>query len=347
MNRIISFLKFTLKYPLTVVISAVMLLFFIGQCQSVQEKELENAYANALSYKSNACPNYGILTLDEIKQATFINGKNEEKVMFIVPGEWDFSGVIGRQKPDRYLPLAVSEATGALKISSMFTLDKFIEQYKVVCGDIPIPYWDKIAYNIYINKLITDMASSLKIKPEEILDLRIKKNREDFVTAWFNKRENPSLNNYSTYEGNEFQYETDKESFKKIRNYKYIITRDYSIWGDYDFKRKGYHFTAKHDFETTIQFRAGDGMVVPNELCLPSKLLFEISSEKAEKFKKQRSDEVISIVLSKISPKIYFNLDGKGYIGDGNKPPKRKLLYFSVETLKYYVQFDGEIYKNY
>ena len=186
---------------------------------------------------------------------------------------------------------------------------------------------------------IDSMAKAAKIKADEILDLRFRNNGSKFITAWFNIREfGSSYDNAEESVGNEFQYEKEKESFKEIRNYKYVITHNYIIWRDYDFQKKGFYFTAddRDLCPYVCLIRA------PKALSLPSEPLFSISPEKAEKYKDVSAQS--SIVLSKITPKTHIDPNGKSW-----KKEERtaKIRYFLIETLKYRFVFDGEVYKNY
>lgn len=327
--------------------SFLILAIATGHCQSAEEKAKEivkeneaRAKANALSYKVNACPNYGILKPDEIKQATYTVLEGEERVALIVPG--DFRKV---HPEDEYTSTSLYAATEALSIGwSRVKLKEWIEHYRDKCGNKNIPYWDEIAYNIEVKKIIAEMASSLKIKPSEILDLRRPTTR--FRLAWFNSKENPSIYNQTHYD-NEFKFQEDKESLKKIREYKYVITDDYRLSGDYDFEQNGYHLTTE-DSES-IQYDFGDSnrltYYAPEDLRFPTDVIFKISPQKAQKFKSQWSGGLNAITLSKIFPKIYIHPEGQRW--RKGKDTSAKIKYFSIETLKYHIEFENEIYKNY
>jgi hypothetical protein len=327
--------------------SFLILAIATGHCQSAEEKAKEivreneaRAKANALSYKGNACPNYGILKPEEIKQATYTDNDGSEKIFFIVKNSSEMHSR-GKSRTEGYNTRLTSQATGALKIGSRLELDEFTKNdYFEVCGDEnALPYWDEIAYNIEVKKIIAAMASSLKIKPSEILDLR---RPTRFRPAWFNSRENPSIDNQMSYYDNEFKFQEEKESFKKIREYKYVITDDYILSGDYDFEQNGYHLTTE-DSEY-IQYNQS-AYFAPQDLRFPTDVIFKISPQKAQKFKSRRRG-LNAIILSKIFSKIHL-VNTEGHPRREGKDKNAKIKYFSIETLKYHIEFENEIYKNY
>lgn len=228
------------------------------------------------------------------------------------------------------------------------------------------------AMNLIIQKKMLWSVEKKDIDSEElILDSQI----EDFKNAWFNSKENPNIENSVIYSKDEFEYNKDKSSFAKIREQKYVITDTFAIKGEYDFKKSGYNVrsggapfnTLPDKSETTfagINFNIVDRLYkIKNPITIEdyfkTTVLFKIPEEEA-KDKNKKIGKVY--ILSKISPashtspaqcvfpKDYYEQRDNEFRECERKYKNKKSVtykYFKIEPLRYHIEYNGIIYKNY
>lgn len=324
--------------------------FSLAECKTPEERAQEFALT-----KEQACPNFGKLNREKIEKAIFIHDGRYENLQL-------HDMVVG-----------ISDAMEARAIKTKKDYTRFTKLYKKICGegDVPfkeeIEYYDKVVKEEYND--LESMAKAAKINLDQILDLRNESVREEFLLAWYNSKENPDIKNSIYYPPNEFKFKEDKKKFEDYRKYKYAITDTYWVWGDYDFKKNAFEISqTNRDFFNQIKYIAPEYAWISlkkplkDSDTIKSNTWFSISSDKAEKFKNHEYDRENVVILTKFSP-AYYSSPGKcGYAVDMSDPLQQaeykqckakyetsqlKIKYLSLETLKYRIVYDGEVYKNF
>lgn len=198
---------------------------------------------------------------------------------------------------------------------------------------------------------------------------------QSFQNAWFNSKENPNIENSIEYNKNEFEYNKDKASFAETRQKKYVLTGNYIVQGEYDFKKQGYNIrsnglmfnTLPDKSENVIEgfnFNLVDRLyIVKNPISIgdyfKTTAFFKIPPKEAETIFKNKPAVYI---LSKITPSThsspaqcvypkdyYEQRDNEFRECEKKYRNKKSVTYktFKIETLRYYINDNGTIYKNY
>lgn len=347
------------------------IIFCFAECQTPQQKAEQFPLK-----KEQACPNFGKLNSTDFELAIYQDNNSGVHMIQLE------SSILVGNRAHATQQLELSWAVDALSINNRKDYTMFEDIYKALCAK-QVPFATEIQYNKKLIeekqkvekaeqeeiKKIEEIAKAAKINVDEILDLRYKETREDFILAWYNSKENPDVLNDITYEENEFKFENDKKKFQDYRNYKYAITDTFQINGEYDFKKKAFQISSdtKRISGQYLHANHFQRMFYSNEVVLnkpfinsetiKSSISFSIPPAKAEKFKVEANHDWYKeevIILTKFSP-AYFrttvkcNFDLRHYeqCRKNNENQEFKLKYLSLETLKYRIVFDGEVYKNY
>ena len=196
-----------------------------------------------------------------------------------------------------------------------------------------------------------------------------------FQKAWFNSKENPGIENSIEYNKNEFEYNKEKASFAETRAMKYILTYGYIVQGEYDFKKQGYNIrsngrpfnTLPDQSENVIEgfnFNIVDRLYkVKNPIAIgdyfKTTAFFKIPSQEAESiFKNKPAVYILSKITAAphsspaqcVYPKDYYEQRDTEFRECEQKyRNKKSVTYktFKIETLRYYINDKGTIYKNY
>ena len=198
---------------------------------------------------------------------------------------------------------------------------------------------------------------------------------QSFQNAWFNSKENPNIENSIEYNKNEFEYNKDKASFAETRRKKYVLTSNYIVQGEYDFKKQGYNIRSNGRMFNTLpdksenviegfNFNLVDRLyIVKNPISIgdyfKTTAFFKIPSQEAETiFKNKPSVYILSKITAAthsspaqcVYPKDYYEQRDNEFRECENKyRNKKSVTYktFKIETLRYYINDNGTIYKNY
>jgi len=158
------------------------------------------------------CPNFGFIKESEIPIDSLHSEHSGQKMVLIA---YDLKN---GSRTTSLFPL--NKLTSASEISTLEDFAVFNARYSEICG-AESPHKEKIKY--IISKREKDKSSLIFNSVAESKRLDIRDDTVEFANAWYNKFVSPSDNHF--YKGSEFEYESKKFQWQKIRDYKYLITK--------------------------------------------------------------------------------------------------------------------------
>jgi hypothetical protein len=312
-------------------------IFGLAGCQTPQEKAQEFVLR-----KGQACPNFGKLNREEIKQGIYKQNESDDERIMTAQGDVNLYWV-----------------TDALSIKDKKNYLTFTDLYQRICNT-NVPFNDEIEYVKNAKQEdednIQSIAKAAKIKVDEIIDLRDRDIRNDFNRSWYNFKENPDIDNENSFGKDEFEFEKAKKKFQDLRKFKYAITNSFQINGDYDFKKQAFQISAKTEYFERDYIPAFFTFNKPftSSSTIKSSIWFSIPPDKAKQFKENGIYGENIIILTKFSPTyhkttIKCDTDSQhlAHCLEHYSNKELKLKYLSTETLKYRIVYDGEVYANY